>query len=495
VITGASAAALTSGDGGPIQRALAASDAWSAAARPPLGEIHLGEAGELTLYPATGQSELRLGRGPIEDKLARYDALRAALGDRADRLAVVHLDAMAEVGEVIVGLDIGTTKVAAIIGEVTESGLDIIGVGTCPSEGLRQGVVVNIEATTNSIAQAIQEAEQMAAVEVQSVFCGIAGGHIRGFSSLGQVSMRNREVTDQLTSPACIEQAKAVNIPLDRQIIHTLPLEYMIDGQGQIKDPIGMSGVRMEVRAHVITAATTSVQNIIKCCNRAGLDVIDVVLEPLASATAVLHDDERELGVILIDIGGGTTDLAIYAEGTNVFTSVIVMGGHRITQDVAHGLHTSVAEAEAIKRKHGCALVSMVDGESSIEVAGVGPRPPRSFPRRFLSEVIEPRVEEILLLAQEELQQSGYMELAGSGIVITGGQSPDGGHGRDRRGHLPDLPVRRGLPVHGASYGRHAPALTEGGFAGVIQDPKFATGVGLVLYGAAHEPHQDSRSH
>ena len=393
---------------------------------------------------------------------------------------------MAEVGEVIVGLDIGTTKVAAIIGEVTESGVDIIGVGTCPSEGLRQGVVVNIEATTNSIAQAIQEAEQMAAVEVQSVFCGIAGGHIRGFSSLGQVSMRNREVTD-VDVARVIEQAKAVNIPLDRQIIHTLPLEYMIDGQGQIKDPIGMSGVRMEVRAHVITAATTSVQNIVKCCNRAGLDVVDVVLEPLASATAVLHEDERELGVILIDIGGGTTDLAIYAEGTNVFTSVIVMGGHRITQDVAHGLHTSVAEAEAIKRKHGCALVSMVDGDSVIEVAGVGPRPPRSFPRRFLSEVIEPRVEEILLLAQEELQQSGYMELAGSGIVITGGASQMEGMAEIVE-DIFQLPVRRGLPVHGACYGRHNPALSEGGFAGVIQDPKFATGVGLVLYGAAHEP-------
>jgi cell division protein FtsA len=393
---------------------------------------------------------------------------------------------MAEVGEVIVGLDIGTTKVAAIIGEVTENGIDIIGVGTCPSEGLRQGVVVNIEATTNSIAQAIQEAEQMAAVEVQSVFCGIAGGHIRGFSSLGQVSMRNREVTD-VDVARVIEQAKAVNIPLDRQIIHTLPLEYMIDGQGQIKDPIGMSGVRMEVRAHVITAATTSVQNIVKCCNRAGLDVVDVVLEPLASATAVLHADERELGVILIDIGGGTTDLAIYADGTNVFTSVIVMGGHRITQDVAHGLHTSVAEAEAIKRKHGCALVSMVDGESTIEVAGVGPRPPRSFPRRFLAEVIEPRVEEILLLAQEELQASGYMELAGSGIVITGGASQMEGMAEIVE-DIFQLPVRRGLPVHGACYGRHSPSLSEGGFAGVIQDPKFATGVGLVLYGAAHEP-------
>jgi cell division protein FtsA len=393
---------------------------------------------------------------------------------------------MAEIGEVIVGLDIGTTKVAAVIGEVTEGGIDIIGVGTCPSEGLRQGVVVNIEATTNSIAQAIQEAEQMAAVEVQSVFVGIAGGHIRGFNSLGQVSMRNREVTD-VDVARVIEQAKAVNIPLDRQIIHTLPLEYMIDGQGQIKDPIGMSGVRMEVRAHVITAATTSVQNIIKCCNRAGLDVVEVVLQPLASAISVLHEDERELGVVLIDIGGGTTDLAIYSEGTNVFTSVIVMGGHRITQDVAHGLHTSVAEAEAIKRKHGCALVSMVEGDAVVEVAGVGPRPPRAFPRRFLGEVIEPRVEEILLMAQEELQQSGMMELAGSGIVLTGGSSQMDGMAEIVE-DIFQMPVRRGVPVHGASFGRGQPTLTEGGFAQMIQDPKFSTGVGLVLYGSAHQP-------
>lgn len=298
--------------------------------------------------------------------------------------------------------------------------------------------------------------------------------------------MRNREVTEADVARV-IEQAKAVNIPLDRQIIHTLPLEYMIDGQGQIKDPIGMSGVRMEVRAHVITAATTSVQNIIKCCNRAGLDVVEVVLQPLASAISVLHEDERELGVVLIDVGGGTTDLTIYSEGTNVFTSVIVMGGHRITQDVAHGLHTSVAEAEAIKRRHGCALVSMVEGDSTVEVAGVGPRPPRSFPRRFLAEVIEPRVEEILLMAQEELQQSGMMEMAGSGIVLTGGGSQMEGMVEIVE-DIFQMPVRRGVPVHGASFGKGQPALTEGGFAQVIQDPKFSTGVGLVLYGASHQP-------
>lgn len=394
---------------------------------------------------------------------------------------------MSEVGEVICGLDIGTTKVAAIIGEVTATGVEVLGVGTSPSEGLRNGVVVNIEATTNSIAQAVQEAEQMAAAEVQSVFVGIAGGHIRGFNSLGQVSMRSREVTEADVARV-LEQAKAVNIPLDRQIVHTLPLEFIIDGQGQVRDPIGMNGVRMEVRAHVITAAVTSVQNIVKCCNRAGLDVIEVVVEPIASSMSVLHEDERDLGVALIDIGGGTTDIGIYAEGTNVFTSVIVMGGHWITRDVAHGLRTSVAEAEAIKRKHGCALVSMVDEDAIIEVPGVGPRPPREFKRKFLAEIIEPRVEEIFLMAQQELAGSGFAELAASGIVLTGGAAQMEGMAEIAE-DIFEVPVRRGCPHHpdpGQRTGSGA-ALAEGGFAGVIADPKFATGVGLVLYGANHD--------
>jgi cell division protein FtsA len=392
---------------------------------------------------------------------------------------------MAQVGEVIVGLDIGTTKVAAVIGEVTSSGIDVIGVGTSPSEGLRQGVVVNIEATTNSIAAAIQEAEQMAAVDVQSVYVGIAGGHIRGFTSLGQVSMRNREVTEADVARV-IEQAKAVNIPLDRQIIHTLPLEYMIDGQGQIRDPIGMSGVRMEVRAHIITAAVTSVQNIVKCCNRAGLDVVEVVLEPVASANSVLHDDERDLGVVLVDMGGGTTDLAIYSEGSNVYTSVIVMGGHRVTQDIAHGLRTSVHESEQIKRQHGCALVSLLEQDEIIQVPGVGPRPPREFQRRFLAEIIEPRVEEILELARQELLTSGFLELAASGLVLTGGAAQMDGM-IEIAEDIFQMPVRLGTPVYADGNGREI-GLTEGGFASVIQDPKFATGVGLVLYGARNEP-------
>ena len=394
---------------------------------------------------------------------------------------------MAEVGEVICGLDIGTTKVAAIIGEVTENGVEILGVGTSPSEGLRQGVVVNIEATTGSIAAAIAEAEQMAAADVQSVFVGIAGGHVRGFNSLGQVSMRSREV-EEVDVARVIEQAKAVNIPLDRQIIHTIPLEYMIDGQGQIRDPIGMNGVRMEVKAHVITAAVTSVQNIVKCCNRAGLEVIEVVLEPLASSMAVLHADERDLGVAIIDIGGGTTDLSVYSEGSNVYTSVIVMGGHRITQDVAHGLRTSVAEAEAIKRKHGCALISMVEDDDLIEVPGVGPRPPREFKRRFLAEIIEPRVEEIFLMAQQELLASGCAELAASGLVLTGGSACMDGM-IEIAEDIFQMPVRKGVPfAQGGQRGSHKISLAEGGFASMIGDPKFATGVGLVLYGASHEP-------
>jgi cell division protein FtsA len=393
---------------------------------------------------------------------------------------------MAEVGEVICGLDIGTTKVAAIIGEVTANGVEILGVGTSPSDGLRQGVVVNIEATTGSIAAAVQEAEQMAAADVQSVYVGIAGGHVRGFSSLGQVSMRSREVED-VDVARVLEQAKAVNIPLDRQIIHTVPLEYIIDGQGQIRDPIGMNGVRMEVKAHVITAAVTSVQNIVKCCNRAGLEVVEVVLEPLASSMAVLHEDEMDLGVALIDIGGGTTDIAVYSEGSNVFTSVIVMGGHRITQDVAHGLRTSVAEAEAIKRKHGCALISMVQDDDLIEVPGVGPRPPREFKRRFLAEIIEPRVEEIFLMAQQELLASGCAELAASGLVLTGGAASMEGM-IEIAEDIFQMPIRKGVPsAPSALRSSRNITLSDGGFATMITDPKFATGVGLVLYGASHE--------
>ncbi|RMG99782.1 MAG: cell division protein FtsA [Deltaproteobacteria bacterium] len=392
----------------------------------------------------------------------------------------------------ICGLDIGTTKIAAIIGEFTPSGIEILGVGTHRSDGLRQGVVVNIEATTKSIAAAVQEAEQMADARVETVYVGIAGGHIQGFSSTGQVSMRNREVTEADVARV-LEQAKAVNIPLDRQILHTIPIEYIIDGQGQIRDPIGMSGVRMEVRAHVITAAVTSVQNIVKCCNRAELDVQEVVLEPIASSLAVLHEDEMDLGVTLIDMGGGTTDIAVYHEGSDVFTSVLVMGGQRITQDVAHGLRTSVAEAERLKNKHGCALARLVGDDEEIEVPGVGPRPPRQHKRKFLAEIIEPRVEEILLLAHQSLLHSGCADLAASGIVLTGGAAQLEGI-CELAEDIFRVPVRRGIPevgVGGVRVGDARVSVKDGGFSQMIADPRFSTAVGLVLYGAAHEPLTD----
>ncbi len=396
---------------------------------------------------------------------------------------------MAEIGDIVCGLDIGTTKIAAIVGEYTGSGVEILGVGTHRSDGLRQGVVVNIEATTRSIAAAVQEAEQMADCRVEMVHVGIAGGHIQGFTSTGQVSMRNREVTEADVARV-LEQAKAVNIPLDRQILHTIPIEYIIDGQGQIRDPIGMSGVRMEVRAHVITAAVTSVQNIVKCCNRADLEVQEVVLEPLASSLAVLHEDEMDLGVALIDMGGGTTDIAVYHEGSDVFTSVLVMGGERITQDVAHGLRTSVGEAERLKNKHGCALARLVGDEETIEVPGVGPRPPREHKRRFLAEIIEPRAEEILLLAHQSLLHSGCADLAASGIVLTGGAARLEGI-CELAEDIFRMPVRRGVPevgVGGVRVGDRRVSIEEGGFSEMIGDPRFSTAVGLVLYGVAHDP-------
>ncbi len=388
---------------------------------------------------------------------------------------------MADTETLIVGLDIGSTKVAAVIGEVTDNGVEVIGVGTSRSEGLRQGFVVNIEATTNSIREAIEVAEQMAGVEVQSVYVGIAGGHIRGFESLGQVSMRDREVAEEDVLRV-IDQAKAVNIPLDQRIIHTLPLEYVVDGQGQVRDPVGISGVRMEVKAHILTASATAVDNITKCCNRAGLDVIQVVLEPLASAEAVLDEDEMDLGVVLIDVGGGTTDISVYSEGRNVFSTVLVMGSQLATKDAAYGLKTSVTEAEQIKVQHGCALESMTDDAEVIEVPGVGPRPSHEYPRAFLARIIESRMEEILLLAQESLVASGYLELAASGIVLTGGAAQMQGMS-DLTEDIFDMEVRVGKPIFDAQR-RRGLHLKGGGFCEKIGHAGLATAVGLVLFGA-----------
>ena len=297
----------------------------------------------------------------------------------------------------VVGLDIGTTKICCIVGEVHERGpnpvIDIIGIGTAPSVGLRKGVVINIESTVESITKAVEEAELMAGVEISSVFTGIAGGHIKSFNSTGVVAVKDKEINESDVQ-RCIDAAKAVAIPLDREVIHIMPQEFIIDGQDGIRDPIGMNGMRLESRVHIVTGAVSSAQNIIKCANKAGLNVTEICLEPIASAAAVLSEDEKDLGVVLVDIGGGTSDIAIFKDGAIVFTGVLAIGGNHITNDIAVGLRCPQHEAEKLKIAHGCGLASLVRPDETIEVAGVGGRKPRMVPRRLLAEIIEPRVEE-----------------------------------------------------------------------------------------------------
>lgn len=379
---------------------------------------------------------------------------------------------MGKKGELIVGLDIGTTKICAIVGETTDDGIDIIGIGSHPSKGLRKGVVVNIEATVASIRRAIEEAELMAGCEINTVFTGIAGGHIKGFNSQGIVAVKDKEVRETDISRV-VDAAKAIAIPLDREVIHILPQEFIIDDQGGIKDPLGMAGVRLEAKVHIVTAAVSSAQNIIKCANKTGLNVADIALQPLASAESVLGDDEKELGVCLVDIGGGTTDIAIFSGGSIVHTGVIALGGNNLTSDVAIGLRTPAHEAERIKQRFGCCLATMVDEEETIEVPSVGGRQPRVLSRRILTEILEPRVEEIFQMVQREIQRSGYEDLLASGVVITGGSTLLSGM-PELAEEVLGLPVRRGLP-HGI-----------GGLVDVVRSPMYATGVGLVRYGARH---------
>jgi cell division protein FtsA len=377
---------------------------------------------------------------------------------------------MAKREELIVGLDIGTTKIAAIVGEVSEEGIDIIGIGTHPSRGLRKGVVTHIDNTVASIRRAVEEAELMAGCEISSVYAGIAGGHIRGFNSHGIVAVKDGEVR-RADINRVIDAAKAVAIPMDREIVHVLPQDFVVDGQDGIKEPLGMSGVRLETKVHIVTAAVTSAQNIIKCCHRCGLQVADLVLQPLASAEAVLHSDEKELGVVLIDVGGGTTDITIFCDGSIVHTSVVPIGGNHLTNDIAVGLRTPSAEAEKIKQRWGCAMTAMVDPDEQIEVPSVGGRPPRRLSRRILCEIIEPRVEEMFLLAHREIAKTGYEELLASGAVITGGTTIMEG--------MPEMAEEVvGLPV------RRASPRGIGGLVDVVRSPKFATSVGLVLHGA-----------
>jgi cell division protein FtsA len=385
---------------------------------------------------------------------------------------------MAREENIVVGLDIGTTKVCAIVGEITDEGIDIIGFGSAPSKGLRKGVVINIAATEESIRRAVEEAELMAGVKIHSVYAGIAGGHIRGFNSHGIVAVKDGEIR-QADVNRVIDAAKAVAIPQDREVIHVLPQQYIIDDQDGITEPLGMSAVRLEARVHIVTAALTSAQNIIKCTNRAGLHCQAIVLEQLASADAVLTQDEKELGVCLIDIGGGTTDIAVFNDGSVVHTAVLPIGGNHLTNDIAIGIRTPQDEAEKIKKRFGSAVAANVNREEMIEVPSVGGRKPRVLSRQILCEIIEPRVEEIFQLVKEEIQNTGYEELLASGVVVTGGTAlleDITAIGEEVLG----LPVRLGVP------------RAIGGLVDVVRSPMHATGVGLVVHGAKQLREEDA---
>ena len=375
--------------------------------------------------------------------------------------------------ELIIGLDIGTTKICVVVGEVTEDGVDIVGIGSSPSTGLRKGVVVNIEETVKSVQKALEEAELMAGCEIRSVYAGIAGSHIKGFNSHGVIAVKDGEVTPKDVERA-LEAASAVAIPLDREVIHTLPQEFIIDEQHGIIHPLGMAGVRLEVKVHIVTGAVTSAQNIVRSCHRAGLDVSDIVLEALASAKAVLTEEEREIGVALVDLGGGTTDIAIFANDSIKHTGVLALGGQNLTNDIAFGLRTPMASAERIKLKYGCAMVDLVRQDEIIEVPSVGGREPRQLSRALLAEICQPRMEEILTLVDQELTRSGYKNLVSAGVVLTGGGALLDGC-QEIGEQILNLPTRVGYPRN------------IGGLKDVVNSPKFATAVGLLCYGAVKE--------
>ncbi|GAB7079817.1 cell division protein FtsA [Megalodesulfovibrio paquesii] len=375
--------------------------------------------------------------------------------------------------DLIVGLDIGTTKICAVVGEATPDGVDIVGIGTSPSTGLRKGVVVNIEQTVQSIKKALEEAELMAGCEIRSVYAGIAGSHIKGFNSHGVIAVKGGEVGEKDVERA-IDAAKAVAIPLDREVIHILPQEYIVDDQRGIADPQGMSGVRLEVRVHIVTGAVTSAQNIVRSCHRSGLDVADIVLESLASSKSVLTAEEREIGVALVDLGGGTTDIAVFANESIKHTGVLALGGTNLTNDIAFGLRTPMAAAEKIKVRYGCALADLVKKDETIDVMSVGGRDSRRLSRRVLAEICEPRMEEILSLVDQELVRSGFKNMIGAGVVLTGGTALIEGC-QELGEQIFNLPTRLGYPQH------------VGGLRDVVNSPMYATAVGLLMYGAEKE--------
>jgi cell division protein FtsA len=374
----------------------------------------------------------------------------------------------------IVGLDIGTSKVAAIVGELSSDGsLEIIGIGSAPSRGLKKGVVVNLESTVQSIQRAVEEAELMAGCQIKSVFAGIAGCHIRSLNSHGIVAIKDKEVT-QYDIDRVIDSARAVAIPADQKILHILPQEFVIDLQAGIKEPIGMSGIRLEAKVHMVTGSVSAAQNIIKCIRRCNLEVEDLVLEQLASCNAVLTDDEKELGVCLIDIGGGTTDIAIYTDGAIKHTAVIPVAGDQVTNDIAVALRTPTVNAEEIKRKYACALTQLADVDGTIEVPSIGDKSPRKISAQNLAEIIEPRYEELLLLVQSELRRSGFENAIATGVVLTGGSSKVMGL-IDLAEEIFHVPVRMGGP-------QHVTGLSE-----VVKNPIHSTGVGLLIYGKDHQ--------
>ncbi len=386
---------------------------------------------------------------------------------------------MAQATRTFVGLDIGTTKISCIIADQNAAGeMRIVGIGNAPSEGLRRGVVVDLEKTVASISRSVEEAERMAGIEVKGVWAGIAGDHIRSLNSRGVIAVARRD--NEIAAAdvdRVVEAAKAIAIPMDREIIHVIPQEFIVDDQEGIKDPVGMSGVRLEAEIHIITGAVTSAKNICRAIQRSGLKVYDLVLEPLASATAVLDQDERDLGVVLLDIGGGTTDVAVFHEGSIRHTAIIPFGGANVTSDIAIGLRTPMDKAEAIKIQHGSALASRVNADEMLQVACVGGREDREISRTVLASMIEPRMEEIFMLANKEVRKNHFAPLIGGGVVLTGGTSLLPGIA-ELAEQVFEMPVRLGVP------------RGMGGLSANVADPRFSTGVGLVMHAAG----QDGRS-
>ena len=383
--------------------------------------------------------------------------------------------------KLIVGLDVGTSKVVAIVGEVNEDGnIVVVGIGSHPSRGLKKGVVVNIESTVHSIQRAVEEAELMAGCDIHSVYTGIAGSHVRSLNSHGIVAIRDKEVSAGDVERV-IDAARAVAIPADQKILHILPQEFIIDNQGGIREPIGMSGVRLEAKVHMVTGAESAAQNVVKCVQRCGLEVDDIVLEQLASSYAVLTDDEKELGSCIVDIGGGTTDIAVFLGGAIRHTAVIPIAGDQVTNDIAVSMRTPTQYAEEIKIKYACALSQLANPDETIEVPSVGDRPPRRLARQTLAEIVEPRYEELFGLVRDELRRSGFEELIAAGVVITGGSAKMEG-AVELAEEVFHMPVRLG-----------APQYVEG-LMDVVCNPIHATGVGLLLYGYEDLSRRDRRS-